>query len=484
MADNNSPYQKSPIYKAFERKWKRITTIFAGEDSVKEGKTEYLPKLSGQTDQQYLNYQNRGSFFNAFGRTIDGMTGAILRKEVVIKVDSIIDEFLDEVTIAKESIQEVIKIIVQKVIGYGYFGILVDFPKDATEKSNPYFSLYNPEAILNFRFNRVGEDYLLTLLVLLESRYDIDTDNRFNTVEIPVLRVMELVFEDGATPYVMVSVYEKRKLSSKTEEEWVLVEDPILPSVRGKRLEEIPFVFFGSLTNNPIPDEPPLNDLASLNIKHWQLSCDYYHGLHYCAIPTPWAAGFGTEGELYIGGEKAWVSDNPDAHCGYLEFTGAGLGAIANAMERLERQMAVLGARLLEEQKRQSEAAETVAMRYSGDTATLAGIVTNVEQGLMKALDYLGMWKGREVSSEVRLNRDFVSAKLSAQEIIALLQTWQAGGISKETFLYNLQVGEILPPDRTIEKEIQLSQKDEDEALEKALGAFNEKKEPEKQEEK
>jgi len=51
------------------------------------------------------------------------------------------------------------------------------------------------------------------------------------------------------------------------------------------------------------------------------------------------------------------------------------------------------------------------------------------------------------------LNRDFVSGKMSAQDITALLQALQAGKISIDTFLYNLQRGEILPEMRTIEDE-------------------------------
>jgi hypothetical protein len=104
--------------------------------------------------------------------------------------------------------------------------------------------------------------------------------------------------------------------------------------------------------------------------------------------------------------------------------------------------------------KKAAEAAETVVMRYSGDTATLSSIVISVEQGIMKVLDFIGMWLGIEnVESEVHLNRDFVSQKLSAQDITALISAYQANTISLDTFLYNMSVGEVLPADTTIEQE-------------------------------
>jgi len=53
----------------------------------------------------------------------------------------------------------------------------------------------------------------------------------------------------------------------------------------------------------------------------------------------------------------------------------------------------------------------------------------------------------------VGLNKDFVSAKLSSQEITALLAAVQAEEMSQETFIWNLQQGEVLQPGRTVEEE-------------------------------
>jgi len=446
-----TPNAKSGYYQQRVGQWTKIEGIMNGEDAMKSAATLYVPKLTGQTPTEYLAYLNRGSFFNAFGRTVVGLTGAVVRKEPQIKVAPIVDALLPFITLNGESIQEVIRMVVQEVISDGYYGILVD-TADLTEEqtivgetANPYFAMYEAGAILNFRLQQQGDENKLMMLALAEQVTRIDPANPFVVNFVDQVRV--LAIEDGV---LVVRIYEKNVISKK--EVWSQVGNDIFPKIRGANWTEIPFVFFGSISNSPIPDNPPLMDLANLNIKHWQVGVDYYHGLHLCAIPTPWAAGFGT-GEFYIGGEKAWVSDNPDAKCGFLEFTGAGLGAIEKALDRLERQMAVMGARLLEDQKRAAEAADTVRMHFSGDTATLATIVNCAEQGIIKALNYLAQWLSVEESAEVRLNREFVSSKLSAQDITALLQARQAGEISQDTFLYQLQLGEILPADRTIEDE-------------------------------
>ena len=444
------PSIKSIYYKVLVSTWAKVEAISGGDDTMKEAGSLYLPRLGGQTDTEYQAYLARGCFFNAFARTINGLSGAILRKEVIIKTNKRVDEMLPTVTLANESIQETIKIVIDNVLEYGYFGILVDMPVlqegQLVTEDNPYFAMYPASTIINFRTEQSGSETKLTMLCLAETAYEENPENPFELVKRDLIRV--LVLEDSK---LIVRLYKRDMNNDK--EVWSQHGDDIMPKIKGASLDFIPFVFFGAVTNNPIPTSPPLIDLANLNIKHWQVSTDYYHGLHYCALPTPWAAGFDIGANLYIGAQKAWVSDNPQAQCGYLEFTGQGLQAIEHALDRLEAQMAIMGARMLEEQKKAAEAAETVVMRYSGDTATLSSIVTSVEQGMIKAIDLLGTWVGIEAGTELHLNRDFVSQKLSAQDITALLQAYQGNAISLDTFLYNLQVGEVLPADRTIEDE-------------------------------
>lgn len=452
-----TPNVKSIHYQHQAAKWTKIQTLMNGEDGIKAAGELYLPKLSGQTDTEYESYKTRGTFFNAFSRTIAGLSGAIIRKEMTIKTNSKIKSLLQNVTLAGESVQEVTRMIIDNVLSYGYYGILSDMAPmknpDEVMTDNPYWALYDCTSILNFEIKQLGDENKLIMLALAEVVYNKMPDNPLVLVATDQIRLME-IDKDG---FLVVKIYQKKKDTTTTGEEiWAQYGDDLFPQIRGKRLDFIPFVFFGSMSNNPIPTAPPLLDLANLNIKHWQVSVDYYHGLHYCAMPTPWAAGFPNSTVLYIGAMKAWVSEDADAKCGFLEFSGQGLGAIEKALNNLEKQMAVMGSRMLEEQKRAAEAAETVSMRYSGDSATLSSVVNSVEQGLIKAIDMLGAWLVIEPSTEVKLNRDFVAQKLSPQEITALLQAWQACAISLDTFLYNLSVGEVLPAQRTIDDEKKL----------------------------
>ena len=67
--------------------------------------------------------------------------------------------------------------------------------------------------------------------------------------------------------------------------------------------------------------------------------------------------------------------------------------------------------------------------------------------------------EGQSVIS-YELNTDFAASLLSATEIQALVAALQCGAISRDTLLHNFRTGEILPPARTNEQEIELIAKE------------------------
>jgi len=444
------PDTKNPLYDKYVLDWQMISDVIAGERTIKGAGETYLPKLSGQSGEEYLAYVNRGSFFNATSRTLQGLVGAIIRKDAEIEAPEILQETLVDVTTANQSIHEVIRFTADNVLSYGFFGILVDRPKESPANLPPYMALYKCTDILNWYTERInGEDRLL-MIALAEVEYQQDSEDPYILINKDIIRVCYIDKEDG---YYKQKIFDKMEKPGANGDMWQERLEEIIPTKAGVFLEEIPFVFISADGTFPIPSKPPLLDVGNLNIKHWQVSTDYYHGLHYCAIPTPWAAGFRIEGALYIGSQKAWISEDPQAKCGFLEFSGAGLLSMEKALDKLEKLMAVMGARLLEEQKMGVEAAEAIKLRISGDTATLSAIVQSVEEGIGKALTFMAWWMGIDQEIIVRMSKDFVSQKLTPQDITALLQAVQAGRISMDTFLYNLQAGEILPPDRSIQDE-------------------------------
>ena len=192
-------------------------------------------------------------------------------------------------------------------------------------------------------------------------------------------------------------------------------------------------------------------------LSHYRTTADLEHGRHFTALPQFWISGFDQQTEFLIGSARAWVTENTEAKAGILEFQGQGLGALEKAIEQKEQQMAVLGARMLEPQRRAVETAETARIRSSGETASLQELVATASSGLTKVIRELLEWVTPGAPPvTVALNKNLLDVRISHQEIVALMSLWQADGISRETMFYNLYASEIIPVERTFEEELAL----------------------------
>src|SRR3954451_16912177 len=78
-----------PDYDASLPDWLRGRDVLAGEDAVKSAGERYLPRLDSQSDEEFLAYRKRASFFNATARSAEGFVGLIFRRAPFIKVPEV-----------------------------------------------------------------------------------------------------------------------------------------------------------------------------------------------------------------------------------------------------------------------------------------------------------------------------------------------------------------------------------------------------------
>ena len=181
---------KSIFYDLRIGTWKTIADILEGEEVIKAKGELYLPRLKGQKTAAYNSYINRGSFFNATARTIQGLGGAIMRKSVVVEVPKTMEDWLDKVTLDGLSFKDVTKIVVDELLSYGYFGILVDIKNKA--EIEPYLSLYNCANVFNVKYDYVDGNFKLIRLVLGESDYVDSSEDRYVQEEVGHVKLLEL----------------------------------------------------------------------------------------------------------------------------------------------------------------------------------------------------------------------------------------------------------------------------------------------------
>jgi hypothetical protein len=466
-------------YDASALDWSRARDVLAGEDAVKAAGDRYLARLDSQTDDEFTAYRKRASFFNATGRTAEGYVGLMFRRPPFVKapeassgVGAALASFLNDADMLGTTLAAYAKNVVWEVMGVGRAGSLVDW-EDQVEK-RAYVSLYSTEQIINWQVGRVNGRNVPTLVVLRETVTNPAVGSggdEFVPETVDQIRVLKLVDGDTAAGpagkrdyHCQVDIWQPKagqKQAVKTE--WQLVETRT-PLRLGKPLPLIPFVFHGPRHSRSDVDRLPLSDIIAVNLDHYRLDADFKHGLHFTALPTAWVSGFDKTSTLRIGSSAAWVSETPGATAGFLEFTGQGLTTFERAMDRDERLMAVLGSRLLEDQKKVGETAMAIELRQSGEHSVLSCVATSVSESLTQILRWVYWWNSTEdvpdavTSGEVliQLNTDFSTKGMDSLEIQAVVAAWQAGAISRDTMFELFRKGEILPDGRTNQDETAL----------------------------
>ena len=476
-----------PSYQSSLAPWSRVRDVLAGEDAVKTAGERYLPRVQSHSDTEYAAYQQRASFFNATARTAEGYVGLIFRRPPFIKIPegktglaSHLQTFLEDCDLHGSSFSSYAKSITAECVGVGRAGTLIDWDPEG----RAFAVTYRAEQILNWRVERINGRRVPTIITLKEwaSPFGFHLQNQaanlnpFAVADVEQIRVLKLIPSShlgsiqgqAASPlssftYVVEFYQQAEPEFPGRKPEWKLV-DTHIPSRVGQSVPLIPFVFHGPNHGRPDIDKTPLNDIIAVNLDHYRLDADYKHGLHFTALPTAWVSGFDKTSSLKIGSTSAWVTESPGASAGFLEFTGQGLTSFERAMDRDERLMAVLGSRLLENQKRVGETAQAIELRQSGENSVLSKIATSVSQSLTQVLRWAYWWHSTEDSPEsitdnqalVRLNTDFSLQGLTSQELQAIVSAWQNKAISRDTMFELFRRGEILPDGRTNDEELRL----------------------------
>jgi hypothetical protein len=128
-------------------------------------------------------------------------------------------------------------------------------------------------------------------------------------------------------------------------------------------------------------------------------------------------------------------------------------------MEKVERRMSLLGARMLEGT---GVPATGLAASTGGGDGLLCGlgsIVASLNQSLSRVLQLAQWWaEGGDLEAlagrvSFAMNTDLGARGMSGEEITAVVAAWRAGAISRESMLERLKRGEVLPDGRSVAQE-------------------------------
>lgn len=407
-------------YTANSGKWSVMRDCMAGEDAVKAARNQYLPYFIPHDEARYGQYVQRANYVNVTGRTLKGLVGAIFRRAPQINLPPQLEYLLEDFDGTGQSLDQLGKEICTDLMTTGRYGLLVDYPQAEaglsaedvdSRKLRATIATYGAEDIINWRTVAMGGQLILVMVVLRESA-EVQVD-QFEFI--PETRYRVLSLDEG--------VYVQRVFNDDGEQ---VVDDVFPRKADGSLWREIPFQFVGASDNRPSVDDPPLYDLARVNLAHFRNSADleeslYVHG----------------QGTLFVSSElsvEQWKEANPSgirvgARTGH--FIGAGgkaellqiqaNTAVREAMLDKEDTMRSIGARLIS-QNAQNQTAEAARIDASAEASVLSVIAGNASEAIESALEYAAGFMGGDPDQvKFALNQSFFDESMTAQDVMALI---------------------------------------------------------------
>ena len=482
---SSGPASQHPYYAAVIDQWLACRHAYEGETAMRANADLYVPRVSGDTDDDYKQYVMRAMWYGATARTVSGLTGAVFRTLPTYESSNAIDDDLTDVTLLGDPLATFAQHVFRELLVTGRCPVLVD----VTPEGRPYWVKFAAEQLISWEGDHLG-GLSRAILQTVDIEHDPEPDKEFEWVQVHRVHVHELVTAAGESgsqvaegnesgeampPMRFYQVRTFRYVASDEgsgKDPWVL-EKTVVPQRTGKTLDYIPMVIFGAGGIDPMMVyKPPIVDVVSINISHYRTSADYEHGAHVTSLPTPWVSGV-TAGELAsgaggggagqdgggklrLGAREAWLLPKEQCQAGMLEYTGTGLTTLKDLSDSKKRDMAIMGARLLSEDKAGVETADAMRLRATGESSVLSTIASAFDLGMALCLDYHQRWRNDDDTETVfRTNRDFIDAKLDPKEATALMALWQADAISYETLFRMLQMGEWVDAKLTPEEELE-----------------------------
>ncbi len=420
-----------------EPHWILSEDLQSGTFGIRKKHRRYLPQEPRELDEQYDAILSRSVVAPYLQRIEKMLGGMLVRKPVRLNdVGDVIREQLFDVDLQGNDLNVWTYETARLAVRYGHVGVLVDAPA-AGQKGRPYWVTYTPREILGWRTAIIDGMQKFTQLRLLEKVFEADGD--YGEKEVEQVRVL--------TP----GAFEIHRKNEKSGE-YDLYEEGTTS------LTDIPFSVAYSNRVNFMESRPPMEDIAELNLKAYQIQSDLDNQLHISAVPMLAFFGFPQSSEEVSAGPGEAIAFPAEGKAEYIEPDGKSFNAQFERLDRLEKQINNLGLAAVLGQKLSAETAESKRIDRSQGDSTMMVVAQQMQDMIDNCLLYHANYLGSNEAGSSFVNRDFLAARLDPQEIGSLLQLYTAGTITQETLLKQLEEGEVLGDEFSIEEELEATQ--------------------------
>lgn len=417
-----------------------IATVLGGTATMRDAGRAYLPQHEGEGDTRYKDRLTTAVFTNYTQLTLEHWTGKPFSKPAKFTADTDPDilKLEDDIDLCGNELTVVLKnwftLGMQSQNGY----CLVEYPKvpddvkargvslkDMRELNlRPYWVVIPAAAMISAPKERInGRD------IFVECRFYDNEVYRDGFVEAVRTRIREIKrFDRDGVVTIEQRVHTKKSKDDWSASDWVVMD-----------IDEIPLVDFDT-------GKMELEQLAYLNITHWQSNSDQRNCLTTARFPILAGSGVAADTVVTIGPYQFLASKDTNSKFYYVEHTGAALEAGAKDIESLIEDMALYGAEMLK-QRPDRETATSRVLDSAENTAPLQVHVFNFISCVEQALWYTGKWmdKPDDVIARVEMDTDFAMSSETSAQVTTLKELRKSGDISREMFLESMKELGALP---------------------------------------
>lgn len=434
----NDPSTLSHAYEAMAGKWCMINDLMGGTETMRAAKQRYLPQHPHEKQENYDLRLAVSTLFNMFELTLDSLVGKPFSEPVKVNEDTPepVKALMDDVDLQGNGIHTFARHWFREGVAKGYAHCLIDYPRiekidgrartlldDERDENRPYWVLIRPENVIAMNYTKIRGRNVLTHARMFETRMERDG---FSEVPVTTIKVLEPGRWYIYTP--------KKDRGRKVV--WTLTDSGLTD------IDFVPMVTFHTSVDEHLVCKPPLEDLAYLNIRHWQSSADQNNILTVARFPMLAVSGAydnPTDGKMAIGPRQLLVTRQENGKFYYVEHSGAAINSGKEDIEKLEQDMAAYGAEFLRKRPGGTTATSR-ALDSAEATSPLQDMAIRFNDCVNMAMSMTAEWLGLgDDGGSVRIETDFGPDEITDVDIRGLLEARRNRDLSRKDFIEELR---------------------------------------------
>ena len=426
--------------------------LAGGPERVRERSTTYLPQAPGEDNQNYRTRLLRSVFFNVFGHTITGMMGQIFRRDPVLgdDVPPVIVDHCENIDLAGTHFDVFARDISEDAVTAGHAAIFVEYPQtggtqSAADEANairPYWVPIKKDDMVSWRTVVEHGRIILSQLVLRECT--MVAYGAFGEKEQTRYRVL---YRERAGTNITVGF---KLLQINADKSVSTIDEGLYPTQIEIPVSEV----VTSGRKGLFESDPPLVDLAYLNIAHYQQWSDYATSIHKTCVPLLATVGIDQQAEgqaALVVGPNSVINLPIGGDLKYVAHTGAALNECKIALDDLKSDMGTLGLSMLAPSKRTAETAQAKRLDKATEDSAMAVMARGLQDGLERALGFHARYLKLESGGSVDVNREFDEQTMQADMLLAWSTAVKDAGVPPRLMAEAMQDGGLIGPDEDIE---------------------------------